>query len=107
MKTAKKMNAVPMMKNVKRNVNRSIDTIRLETDSEESEKEMRQDDPDFEPSCSTSTNSKQRNFFNPHVCQVADKYQLSHRALTEIVFADKVNDESSNEVTLSVMTCKR
>jgi len=75
------------------------------TDNEESKDD--QDDETFIPFCSNQTVSKKKNLFNPELCKVADKYQISHRALTEIVFADKVTNESSNQVSLSVMTCKR
>ena len=76
------------------------------TDSEESKDEDEFNDKIFEP-CSNQSVSKRRNLFNPELCQVADKYQISHRALTELVFADKVTNENSNQVTLSVMNCKR
>ena len=82
-------------------------TIPLETDSE-SEVETSQDDENFEPPCAHQNHPKRVSLLNPEVCKVADKHQISHRALTEIVFADKVTHEiSSDQVTLSVMTCKR
>lgn len=80
------------------------------TESEESKDENEQDDENFEPSCSNQPVAKRRSLLNSKVCQVADKYQISHRALTEIVFAGNVTNESSSqvsEVTVSVMTCKR
>lgn len=81
-------------------------SVRVEFALTDSEEETVQHDETFEPPHSHPSSSR-KVLFNPSVCKVADKYQISHRALTEIVFADKVTDENSDQVTISVMTCKR
>ena len=59
-----------------------------------------------EPLCPNVPRPKRKDLFSPNVCKVAKKYQISDRALTEIVVDDNVANENSNEVIASVMTCK-
>ena len=49
----------------------------------------------LEPSCSRQSASKRKNLRNPKIYQVADKHQISHIALTELLLANNTNEKLS------------